>query len=219
MERKKKKEAGKFYIAVLCCAVIVAIVGYANRMSVKQETPPSDSEISKSTQISEPKQDFEEKEPITIPENPPEERLPVGANVQTEEKAEFSAPVKGNIIGEFSGEDLIYNETLKDWRAHSGVDFSAETGEQVFCSANGIVEKVFDSGLGRCVTVDHRNGFKTTYANLSDDTKVAEGDEVAQGDVIGTVGNTALGDMTDESHLHFEMSQNNLPVNPADFLN
>ena len=220
MERKKKKDVSKFYIAVLCCAVIIAIVGYANRVSLKEETPTKENELSQLSPSPKAEQIIiEEKKEQSEPKDITDTQQPVNKNVQTEEKIQFNAPVSGNIIGEFSGEDLIYNETLKDWRSHSGVDFSAGMGEQVFCSANGIVEAVFDSGLGRCVTIDHQNGFKTLYANLNEDTKLSKGDEIAQGDVIGTVGNTALGDLTEEAHLHFEMLQNNIPVNPADFLN
>lgn len=222
MERKKKKESGGFYIAVCCCVVIIAIVGYANRISLKENDNQQSSEIAKATQIPvtkapEPavKTETKKVQPTAEAEKP----APVNKNVQVEEKIEFNVPVKGKVIEEFSGDDLVYNEALKDWRAHSGVDFSAEKGEQVLCSANGVVEDVFDSNMGRCVIVNHQNGFKTMYANLDEETKVAKGDEVAQGDVIGTVGDTALGDSTDEPHLHFEISQNNNAVNPAEYLN
>lgn len=217
MERKKKRDAGGFYIAVCCCAVIIAVVGYANRMSLEDKTENTD--IAEKIRVAAtpvPTPAAKAEEPAVSAE--PSHEVPVSKAVADAEDFQFSAPVSGSITEEFSGDDLVYNEALKDWRAHSGVDFAASTGEQVLCCANGVVEDVFDSNLGRCVTIDHKNGFKTMYANLNETTAVKAGDEVAEGDVIGTVGNTALGDSTDEPHLHFEIVLNGENVNPAEYL-
>ncbi|MBR2058597.1 MAG: M23 family metallopeptidase, partial [Fibrobacter sp.] len=97
------------------------------------------------------------------------------------EVIEFAAPVSGKVIEEYSGDDLVYNEALKDWRAHSGVDFEAKIGEEVKASAKGIIESVFDSNMGRCVIIDHQNGFRTMYANLEETETVKEGDQVMAG--------------------------------------
>lgn len=219
MERKKKKENGGFYIAICCCVVIIAIVGYANRMSLKDNNVEQQ-QTAQATQVPLEKNIVRTEEKEENTEAVPEEKPALVSNaVQTEEKIVFNAPVKGRIIESFSGDDLVYNEALKDWRAHNGVDFSAEIGEQVLCSANGIVEDVFDSNMGRCVVINHQNGFKTMYANLNEDTKVSKGEEIAQGDVIGAVGDTALGDSTDEPHLHFEISENDEMLDPAEYLN
>lgn len=226
MERKKKKEKSGFYVAICCCVVIIAIVGYANRISLKEDS--GEDFVQQSKAIEEPAttnapiqiEEFPKSEPKTaeITQVDENKQVTVSKNVQVEEELQFNLPVDGKVIEEFSGDDLVYNEALKDWRAHSGVDFDAEIGEQVVCSAKGIVEDVFDSSLGRCVIVDHKNGFKTMYANLNEETKVSVGDELVQGDVIGTVGNTALGDSTDEPHLHFEMMKQNKNVNPVEYL-
>ena len=218
MERKKKKEGSGFYIAVCCCVVIVAIVGYANRLSLEEKKPEQRTEqLAQATQKPEPTQKpIPTATPAAKPQQPPQDAQ-VSKNVKVEEKADFSAPVKGKVIEEYSGDDLVYNEALKDWRTHSGVDFAADTGEQVLCCANGVVEEVFDSNMGRCVVIDHKNGFKTMYANLNENTQVSAGDEVAQGDVIGIVGDTALGDSTDVPHLHFEMTMDDKNVNPVEY--
>lgn len=226
MNRKKKKEKSGFYVAVCCCVVIIAIVGYANRISLKEDggedfvqqskVPEEPDTANAPIQIEEPPKG----EPKTeeVPQVDENKQVEVSKNIQVEEEVQFNLPVDGKVIEEFSGDDLVYNEALKDWRAHSGVDFDAEIGEQVVCSAKGIVEDVFDSSLGRCVVVDHKNGFKTMYANLNEETKVNVGDELVQGDIIGTVGNTALGDSTDEPHLHFEIMKQNKNVNPVEYL-
>lgn len=218
MERKKKKKNGGAYLAICCCALIVAIVGYANRMSLKEdeenigdivEVVPENEEIQTS-----------QKAEVEVPDaEPVMEKEEVPTENEKPKVIEFLAPVSGKVIEEYSGDDLVYNEALKDWRSHSGVDFEAKIGEEVKASAKGVVESVFDSNMGRCVIIDHQNGFRTMYANLEETEKVKEGDEVMAGDVIGTVGNTALGDITDLEHVHFEMIKDGNNVNPAEYLN
>lgn len=216
MERKKKKNSSA-YFAICCCALIVAIVGYANRVSLKESEEEKIGEIVEVT----PDETVAETSQEAEVEVPDAEIAKESEKVQEEkpEVIEFTAPVSGKVIEEYSGDDLVYNEALKDWRAHSGVDFEAKIGEDVKAGANGIVESVFDSNMGRCVIIDHQNGFKTMYANLEETEKVKAGDRVMAGDVIGTVGNTALGDITDLEHVHFEMIKDGENVNPIEFLN
>lgn len=206
------------YLAICCCVVIVAIVGYANRLSLKEDAPEEKiaEQIEKTP---EPVAKETSQKTIVEEEEKPAEETKASPAPQVEKKQEikFNPPVDGKVIEEYSGDDLVYNEALKDWRAHSGVDFEAELGENVIVSAKGIVEDVFDSNMGRCVVVDHQNGFKTMYANLDEDTTVKEGDTLNEGDVVGKVGNTALGDATDMPHLHFEMMKEEACVNPVEY--
>lgn len=219
MERKKKKKNGGAYLAICCCALIVAIVGYASRMSLQENEEEKINDIVEITPddtVAETSQKAEVEVPDTEVAKESEEEP---EQVEKPEVIEFTAPVSGKVIEEYSGDDLVYNEALKDWRAHSGVDFEAKIGEEVKASAKGIIESVFDSNMGRCVIIDHQNGFKTMYANLEEAEKVKEGDEVMAGDVIGTVGNTALGDITDLEHVHFEVIKDGNNVNPVEHLN
>lgn len=215
MERKKKKNSGA-YLAICCCALIVAIVGYANRMSLKENEEKMGNivEVTPDESVAQTSQKAEVEVPDAEIAKESEE-----VKEEKPEVIEFTAPVSGKVIEEFSGDDLVYNEALKDWRAHCGVDFEAKIGEDVKASAKGVVESVFESNMGRCVIIDHQNGFKTMYANLEENDKVKEGDLVMAGDVIGTVGNTALGDITDLEHVHFEMIKEGETINPIEFLN
>ena len=218
MERKKKKNGGA-YLAICCCALIVAIVGYANRVSLKENEEEKLSDIVEVVPddvVSETSQKAE----VEVPDSEiAKENQEDGGESEKPEVIEFTAPVSGKVIEEYSGDDLVYNEALKDWRTHSGVDFEAKIGEEVKASAKGVIESVFDSNMGRCVIVDHQNGYKTMYANLEEKEMVKEGDEVMAGDVIGMVGNTALGDITDLEHVHFEMMKDGNNVNPVEYLN
>ena len=71
-----------------------------------------------------------------------------------------------------------------------------------------------DQGYGRFVIVDHDLDYLTLYAHL-DKILVAEGDVVAQGQVLGTVGST--GNSTGP-HLHFEIRDFGRLANPLELL-
>lgn len=79
----------------------------------------------------------------------------------------------------------------KNIREHTGIDLVAPTGTPVLCSADGKVSQVVRSekGMGNQVTVDHKGGFRTTYSHL-DGIRVSVGQNLRQGDRIGTVGQT-----------------------------
>lgn len=216
MNKKNKKKNGGAYLAICSCALIFALVGYAGRMSLKEKDEVETKDI---VEITPEPVAYETAQDTTV-EVPDENdgKEPEIVEKKESESIVFVAPVQGKVIEGYLGDDLVYNEALKDWRTHSGVDFEAVMGEEVRVSAKGVVESVFDSNMGRCVIVDHKNGYKTMYANLEEDTVIAEGDELKAGDVIGKVGNTALGDMTDLPHVHFEMMKDGNNVNPVDFI-
>lgn len=131
----------------------------------------------------------------------------------------FSAPVNGEILKDYSGEELVYSETMRDWRCHGGVDFAADEGNEVVCVADGTVEAISDDGMyGRCVVVIHNGGLRSIYSNLADGSEVSVGDNVLQGGIIGKVGSTAVAEATEGSHLHFEVSLNGETVDPHNYL-
>lgn len=107
--------------------------------------------------------------------------------------AVFTWPVKGEILSGFSLEVLAYDETMGDWRTHSGVDIAASVGTNVLAISAGTVQGVYDDDLmGTCVVVDHGDGLTSTYCNLSAKPTVSEGDTVSTGTVLGVVGETAI---------------------------
>jgi len=95
---------------------------------------------------------------------------------------------------------------------HEGIDFSAPTGTEVYTTADGIVKEVDLNSrkYGQYIVIEHGVGFETFYANLSK-VKVRKNQKVAQGTVIGLVGNTGK---SISSHLHYEVRKNKKAVNP-----
>ena len=131
----------------------------------------------------------------------------------------FAWPVQGELVAAFSVEELVYNATMGDWRTHDGLDIAAAQGSQVCAAADGTVSAVTEDPLmGVCVTITHGGGMTTTYANLAAETMVEAGDHVNTGQVLGTVGDTAIAESALASHLHFSMALDGDAVDPAGYL-
>jgi len=139
---------------------------------------------------------------------------------QKEEKEnkepEFCAPVKGEIIREFASESFVYSNTLQEWITHNGIDIKADKTSVVSSAANGTVYAIKnDPRYGLTVLVNHDGGYQTVYSNLLTAEFVVEGEEVEAGQTIGTVGNSATFEISDDYHLHFEILKNNKYIDPT----
>lgn len=132
----------------------------------------------------------------------------------------FIKPVDGDIIREYAVENLVYSETLKEWITHTGIDIKADKTTIVKASSDGVVKSIKnDPRYGITVTIAHANGFTSIYSNLLTSEFVKEGEEIKQGQTIGTVGNTASFEILDDCHLHFELLKDNQYLNPCDYIN
>lgn len=134
--------------------------------------------------------------------------------------ATYSKPIEnGTVQKEYSGDELVYSETMQDWRTHNGIDYLAEVGTDVLASSDGTVEAITENSMmGTTVIILHGGGVRTIYSNLDENLSLNIGDTVAKGGIIGKVGNTASAEATEQPHLHFEMSVNEEIVNPNDYL-
>ena len=131
----------------------------------------------------------------------------------------YAWPLQGEVARFHDPETLHYDETLGDWRTHQGIDILAPLGETVTAAHAGRVESVLRHDLlGTVVVVSHENGFATVYANLEENPAVSPGDWVETGSVIGTVGSSALSEVSQESHLHFAVRLNGVDQDPLEFL-
>jgi len=98
---------------------------------------------------------------------------------------------------------------------HEGIDFSAATGEPIYATAGGIVEKARRWGkYGNLITINHGGGLRTRYAHLHK-ILVKKGDIVNKEDLIGYVGNTGR---STGPHLHYEIRLNKNSLDPKQYL-
>ena len=240
--KNKKKEVKKsvfkkitmskgFYIAV--CSV-VAVVGFSlysaklradmnEKMVSFEETP---SEVQNLAEVEVIDVDDAEAESVSAKVVTGFEKVPdvvetvAEAKSKTEEaKFVMESPCKGKVIAECSIDELVYCETMQDWRTHNGIDIAAKVGDQVKAAESGVVSKVFKDELyGVVVTIDHENGISSTYANLQDADFIKVGTKVKKGDIIGGVGECGALEKNLEPHLHFEISDKGTIKNPKEFL-
>jgi murein DD-endopeptidase MepM/ murein hydrolase activator NlpD len=98
---------------------------------------------------------------------------------------------------------------------HEGVDISNSVGTQIIAPAEGVVTYTGPLGaFGNVVSINHGNKIATFYAHLQQG-KVAQGQRVRRGDVIGLVG--ATGRATGP-HLHYEIQVNEVSVDPTEYV-
>lgn len=107
--------------------------------------------------------------------------------------------------------DPVYGTRKMHW----GLDFTADTGTDVYSTGDGVVESVEVNswGYGREIVINHGFGYKTRYAHLSSFI-VNQGDTVKRGDLIGLVGSTGK---STGPHLHYEVEKDGHKVNPINF--
>jgi len=131
----------------------------------------------------------------------------------------YTWPVKGEVLGGHSGDKLVYNQTMGDWRVHSGMDIAAAPGTNVLSTAAGTVTAVEQNDLmGTTVVIDHGEGIISRYSNLQEVPTVEVGDKVYTGSIIGAVGKTAIAESSIASHLHFELARDGQHVDPMEYL-
>jgi murein DD-endopeptidase MepM/ murein hydrolase activator NlpD len=121
--------------------------------------------------------------------------------------ARFAQPVAGSVTKPFSREAGTRSD---------GVAYAAPAGEPVRAAADGQVALVSESlggDLGTVVLIRHEGQILTVYGRVGD-VKVAKGDRVTKGEVIGAV---APGKAGGDPSLHFEVRRGTEPVDPAQF--
>ncbi len=122
-------------------------------------------------------------------------------------------PLKGEVTSKFGWR---YHPVLQEERFHYGIDIAAPEGTEVCAAAGGLVSRVEEKeDLGLVVYMDHGGGIETLYAHCSE-VLVEENQPIQAGETIARVGTTGL---TESSHLHFEIKEGGVNVDPAVWLN
>ncbi len=204
-----------YYIALILCAAAIGISGYlyyrnANDDMSLQKDPVSTVDVDSHNGVE------------AVATQPGDLSSTGSATEPTKAKlpGRITKPVVGDVITPYAMDALSYNQTTRDWRVHSGIDYAAERGTAVMAAADGKVYTVYeDETMGTTVVISHENGYMTQYSSLSEDLKVSAGDTVTAGQTIGYVGDTALLENAIGEHLHFSVTCNDQYVNPEDFLN
>ncbi|MBE6996086.1 MAG: M23 family metallopeptidase, partial [Ruminococcaceae bacterium] len=165
-----------FYATMTFCLLAIAVSGYF-LLSDREPSPPQDfyedvpgteivmPEVSPTgtTEVPPVEVDLPTAELLPEPEPIPEPKpvsaptsIPDTAPVVAEPPRLVVSPLKGEVLAAFSVDDLIYSETMEDWRTHDGVDIAAAIGTTVMAASAGTVAAVFnDSMMGTTVVLEH----------------------------------------------------------------
>jgi len=139
------------------------------------------------------------------------------AKGQALKKSFLRAPLNYRRISSFFSRSR-FHPILRIWRPHEGIDYAAAEGTPVVAVASGSVTTAgWKGGYGRCVEIRHTGGTVTRYGHMSRlATGLHAGSHVEQGQLVGYVGHTGL---ATGPHLHYEIMQNGVRINPLTLKN
>lgn len=225
-----KEKVSKKYYALLVLMLLLGMITLSNNIKVynksKQETY-TEYELEKEQEVDNSNVEIERYKTdqssistnISTIEEEAVETISSNKAEQVNE-SKYIMPIAGDIIKEFAVEKLVYSATLGMWKTHPGIDIEAELETEVKSASEGTVQMVeSDNFYGNIVKILDSEGYTFVYGNLDNNINLNKGDRVNKGDIIGKVGVSASGELADESHLHFEVINDEVQVNPLDLIN
>ncbi|MBR7165302.1 MAG: M23 family metallopeptidase [Clostridia bacterium] len=225
--KKRNMNGGGLYIAlaicilsVICIGVYSAILNIFEPAGYEDVTPLADEDKDNDSHISVETPKVTQKPSTPPTETESDKKEPEHSVNATPEPPGYTMPIAGEIDVDFSGEVLVYSETMNDYRVHRGVDIAATIGSPVKAFSDGVVVEIYeDPMMGQTVVIDHGNETKSIYQNLSPmlPSEIKVGVLVEEGQVIGGVGETVLVECAQVPHLHFEVTVKDVPVDPMEY--
>ena len=127
-------------------------------------------------------------------------------------KSFYKYPVSESVQQSYN-EELTFNRTMGDYRAHAAVDFKANKGAKVTAINDGLVLSVkTDALLGKVITIDHGGNLVAQYCGM-DVVHVSAGNYVTLGQDLGTLGTVPF-EAEEAPHLHLITTMNKETVDP-----
>ena len=122
-------------------------------------------------------------------------------------------PVSNKNLNRISGYGYRIDPLYKDYRLHTGLDFTAPSGTPIYATADGVVQAAgFNSdGYGNKVVINHGYGYQTLYGHMVR-VKAKVGQIVKRGEVIGYIGSTGK---STGPHCHYEVIKRGVKVDPV----
>lgn len=131
------------------------------------------------------------------------------------EPPSFALPTNGRNLQGFTGDELVYDHTMNDWRTHNGIDLSGEKGTPVAAPANAaVVDVKVDPQWGNVVEL-RRDDVLMRVCGLQQ-VDVKAGDQVKAGDEIGILGEIPA-ESAMEHHVHVEVIKEGRYLDPETF--
>jgi septal ring factor EnvC (AmiA/AmiB activator) len=130
----------------------------------------------------------------------------------------ISWPIQGNVIMNYSMDKSVYFSTLNQYKYNPAIIIEAQVNDQVTAAANGVVESIsVNEETGTTVTMDLGDGYKAIYGQLKE-VPLTQGEVVKAGATIGYVSEPTKYYSTEGSNLFFELTREDVPVDPMSYL-
>ncbi len=207
---KNLRENKSVWITAITLLVALAVIATVAAVANRAKTTPDETTKDPSSTTA---------EPSGSTNKPPVPNTPDAADV-VEQLPVFELPVSGKLIKGHDSELQVFSGTMNDYRIHLGLDICTETGDAVLASADGTVKEVWeDPMMGYCLAISHGGDAVTIYKNLAAELPegIAAGAKVKAGQTVAYVGESAMVELADEPHLHFEMTVGGIAVDPMEY--
>jgi murein DD-endopeptidase MepM/ murein hydrolase activator NlpD len=229
--KRSKKERVGFYTALSICIIAVGMAAYSTyttysgylEKSQKSTVAPVNQVV---TGVTETEAPVTTEEPTYETVETTEEPTEIATESETKTALQTMLTVNtslsypldsAKVLQEYS-EESVYNKTLNQWQAHTGVDFQCQVGDNVYSMGDGEVTKIFnDDLLGKTVVVKSAT-YTAYYSGLGDNVKTSKGESIKVGDIIGVAGSVPSEAM-DDSHVHIAVKVGNQYVDPLTLIN
>ena len=217
----KGNRAAVLIVLILIVAVTVIIsVTVASNRAKKDKIDTSDTGKTTETQQ---KDDSTTQRPAQTQKPAETQKQPADTSASvdvTDKMPSFVLPASGVLSTKHDPDMQVHSSTMNDLRVHLGIDIVTEAGAAVYSAADGTVSKIWeDTLMGNCIMIKHSGDCYTIYKNLSATLPegISEGASVRSGQLIASVGDSAMVEIGEEPHLHFEMTVADLMVDPLEY--
>ena len=206
-----------FYIALALCLLAAGIVGY---YTLLRPQAPAEPASNPTTNVPDDRDNAWVAPAVqpeeNVPAAPPAEETPISDPQDL--LPQVMSPLDGTTVTVFSVTELMYDETMADWRTHEGLDIQAAEGDAVKTAAAGEVTSVTrDELMGTTVCITHSGGYVTRYSSLQENPPISQGQQVKAGDIVGYVG-TAAAEASMGPHLHFAVEKDGSLIDPKEYI-
>ena len=219
-QKLKNKRINRSYLFTVLALVVALVVIIAAAIASNRSKEPTKLPDDSGNKITERPSEKPTEKP-TEPEATEKPTGSVGGSVSTGNKIPtFILPVSGKITNKHDPTLQVFSPTMQDYRVHIGVDLATKENAPVYAAADGKISKIWvDTLMGYCIAIKHSGDCVTVYKNLAETLPegIAEGASVRSGQLIATVGESAMVEIADEPHLHFEMTVGELAVDPLEY--
>lgn len=220
LKNTRANRAAVITLIVLIAALTVTVIVTVANNRAKVDDLPTD----QNPPVADPAPDTNETPSDT--EEPKDEPTPqppstnTGSTDVSDKIPSFILPVNGALSKKHDPELQVYSTTMNDFRVHVGVDIVTDEAAPVYAAADGKISRIWeDTRMGYCIAIQHTGDAMTIYKNLAETLPdgIKEGASVRSGQLIASVGESAMVEIAEEPHLHFEMTVGELLVDPLEY--